>query len=137
MVDAPKKGSNRALGYAGESIACDHLASKGYEIICRNYTVKGGEIDIIAADERYVIFVEVKTRRAGYSIKKYGRGALSVNSSKKEHFLHAVKSYLRKFPSDKKPRIDVIEITLEEFDSCVVPSISHYENAFGDRRSVI
>ncbi len=135
MAEISNKGSNRSLGRAGESIACDYLVSKGYLILRRNYTVRGGEIDIIATDEKYIVFVEVKTRRAGYSVKKYGRGALSVNSSKKEHLLFAVKSYLREFPSDKKPRIDVIEITLEDINDLVAAKISHYPNAFGDRRS--
>lgn len=126
--------SNRSLGRAGESIACDFLIKNGFSVIKRNYTVRGGEIDIIAENEKYIIFVEVKTRTAGHSIEKYGRGAAAVNSTKKEHFLFAVKSYLRAFPSEKKPRIDVIEITLKNFDGCVVPKISHYSNAFGNSR---
>lgn len=129
-----KNGSRRSLGRAGESIACDYLEKKGFSVTRRNYTVKGGEVDIIAEDDKYIIFVEVKTRSAGYSIKKYGRGAAAVNENKKEHFVFAVKSYLRAFPSEKKPRIDVIEITLESGDDCVAASISHYPNAFGDRR---
>ena len=126
--------SNRSLGRAGESIACDYLVKNGFQIIKKNYTIRGGEIDIVAENEKYIIFVEVKTRSAGYSIEKYGRGASAVNSAKKEHLLFAVKSYLRAFPSEKKPRIDVIEITLENFDGCVASKISHYPNAFGDSR---
>jgi putative endonuclease len=126
--------SNRSLGRAGESIACDFLVKNGFQIVKRNYTVRGGEIDIIAENEKYIIFVEVKTRTAGHSVEKYGRGAAAVNSTKKEHFLFAVKSYMRAFPSEKKPRIDVIEITLENFEGCVATKISHYPNAFGSSR---
>ena len=67
-------------------------------------------------------------------MEKYGRGAAAVNSTKKEHFLFAVKSYMRAFVSEKKPRIDVIEITLENFEGCVATKISHYPNAFGSSR---
>ena len=133
MAESSAK-SNRSLGRAGESIACDFLVKNGFQIVKRNYTVRGGEIDIIAENEKYIIFVEVKTRTAGHSIEKYGRGAAAVNSTKKEHFLFAVKSYMRAFPSEKKPRIDVIEITLENFDGCVATKISHYPNAFGGSR---
>ncbi len=133
MADS-KQGSNRSLGRAGESIACDYLIKNGFSIARKNYTVRGGEIDIIAEDEKYIIFVEVKTRSAGHSIEKYGRGASAVNLKKREHFLFTAKKYLRDFPSDKKPRIDVIEIKLEHFDKCVAAKISHYPNAFGDRR---
>ncbi len=133
-MSEPVKKSNRSLGRAGESIACDYLVKKGFSITKRNYTVRGGEIDIIAEDDKYIIFVEVKTRSAGHSIEKYGRGALAVNSKKREHLLFTAKKYLRESGSPKKPRIDVIEITLEEFDGCVAANISHYPNAFGDRR---
>ncbi len=129
-----KKGSTRSLGRAGESIACDFLEESGFKIIKKNYTVRGGEIDIIAEDDTYVIFVEVKTRSAGYSVQKYGRGASAVNRAKKEHLIFAAKSYLRAFPSTKKPRIDVIEITLEKGEDCVAAKISHYKNAVTDTR---
>ena len=134
MTDT-KKGSRRSLGRAGESIACDYLVKQGFSITCRNYTVRGGEIDIIAEDDRYIIFVEVKTRSAGRSIEKYGRGASAVDTAKRELFVFGVKSYLRSHTSQKKPRIDVIEITLEHFEECVAAKISHYPNAFGDSRS--
>ncbi|MBQ2251760.1 MAG: YraN family protein [Clostridia bacterium] len=133
MAESSAK-SNRSLGRAGESIACDFLVKNGFQIVKRNYTVRGGEIDIIAENEKYIIFVEVKTRTAGHSVEKYGRGAAAVNSTKKEHFLFAVKSYMRAFVSEKKPRIDVIEITLENFEGCVATKISHYPNAFGSSR---
>jgi putative endonuclease len=133
MAESSAK-SNRSLGRAGESIACDFLVKNGFQIVKQNYTVRGGEIDIIAENEKYIIFVEVKTRTAGHSVEKYGRGAAAVNSTKKEHFLFAVKSYMRAFPSEKKPRIDVIEITLENFEGCVATKISHYPNAFGSSR---
>ena len=100
MTEQTKKGSNRSLGRAGESIACDFLEKNGFTVTRKNYTVRGGEIDIIAEDEKYIIFVEVKTRSAGYSIKKYGRGAFAVNGAKKEHLVFAAKSYLRAFPSE-------------------------------------
>jgi putative endonuclease len=133
MAESSSK-SNRSLGRAGESIACDFLVKNGFQILKRNYTVRGGEIDIIAENEKYIIFVEVKTRTAGHSVEKYGRGAAAVNSTKKEHFLFAVKSYMRTFVSEKKPRIDVIEITLENFEGCVATKISHYPNAFSSSR---
>ena len=133
MAESSAK-SNRSLGRAGESIACDFLVKNGFQIVKRNYTVRGGEIDIIAENEKYIIFVEVKTRTAGHSVEKYGRGAAAVNSTKKEHFLFAVKSYMRAFPSEKKPRIDVIEIPLENFAGSVATKISHCPNAFGSSR---
>ncbi len=135
MAENSIKSSNRSIGRAGESIACDFLRKKGFEIIKRNYTVRGGEIDIIAENDSHIIFVEVKTRSRGHSTEKYGRGAHAVNANKKEHFIFAAKSYLRAYQTEKKPRLDVIEITLDFFEGCVAADISHYENAFMDKRN--
>ncbi len=54
-------------GPLGEQLACDHLASCGYDIVARNWRCPRGEIDIVARDGACWAFVEVKTRR--------GRGA--------------------------------------------------------------
>ena len=50
-------------GTLGEQLACDHLASRGYEIVARNWRCPRGEIDIVARDGACWAFVEVKTRR--------------------------------------------------------------------------
>lgn len=39
-----------------------HLASKGYEIVERNYRCLAGEIDVVARDRGALVFVEVKLR---------------------------------------------------------------------------
>ena len=52
--------NKRQLGTDYEERACDFLSGLGYEILCRNYRNKKGEIDIIAKDEGVLVFVEVK-----------------------------------------------------------------------------
>ena len=54
--------SRRATGYSGEEIARKYLEREGYEIIEMNYTIKWGEIDIIARDGEITVFVEVRYR---------------------------------------------------------------------------
>ena len=49
-------------GVLGEQIATILLEKKGYAIVDRRYRTRWGEIDIIAQKERYLVFVEVKTR---------------------------------------------------------------------------
>ena len=60
------------IGAFGEEVAVDYLEAAGYDIIERNAVCGGNEIDIIAIDMKYVVFVEVKTRTKYYgkSIKK-------------------------------------------------------------------
>ena len=49
-------------GKRSEIIAADYLKKKGYKILETNYKNKVGEIDVIAKDKDYIVFVEVKAR---------------------------------------------------------------------------
>ena len=55
----------RALGALGERLAADHLRRAGYEIVDRNFRTRFGELDIVAAGGRCLVFCEVKTRVRG------------------------------------------------------------------------
>ena len=50
------------FGKKGEIIATNYLKKEGYKILENNYKNKIGEIDIIAKDKNFIVFVEVKTR---------------------------------------------------------------------------
>ncbi len=50
------------LGRTGERLARDHLEEAGYRIIESNYRTRAGEIDLIAIDREFLVFIEVKTR---------------------------------------------------------------------------
>jgi putative endonuclease len=52
----------RRLGAAGELLARRHLEARGFRILDANYRTRHGELDLVAADERYLLFCEVKTR---------------------------------------------------------------------------
>ena len=52
----------RRLGEEGESLACRHLEARGFEVIERNFRTRWGELDVVAADRRRLVFCEVKTR---------------------------------------------------------------------------
>lgn len=125
--------TTRQTGRQGENAACDKLIRDGYTVIRKNYTVPGGEIDIIAEDDKYIVFVEVKYRTESPHLQKYGRPAKAITKSKKQHVLHAAKTYLSAFPTHKKPRIDVMEIIGHKEDCGFVSlDIKHYKNAFGE-----
>ena len=53
--------NTKIKGNLSESVVCDFLASKGYEIIDRNYLRKCGELDIVAIKEGSLHFIEVKS----------------------------------------------------------------------------
>ena len=70
----------RQLGAAGEQLAADHLIRRGLQILERNYRTRWGELDIVACDERQIVFCEVKCRVAN----RAGRNPLeSVHASKR------------------------------------------------------
>jgi len=59
--DNTQKQSKKSTGKFGESVVCDFLKSKSIEVLERNYSGRGGEIDIVATDGKYLIVCEVKT----------------------------------------------------------------------------
>jgi putative endonuclease len=52
------------LGAKGERLAARHLEARGCEVIARNFRTRFGELDLVARDERFLVFCEVKTRIA-------------------------------------------------------------------------
>lgn len=127
--------TTRESGRRGETVACQYLQKEGYRIVCRNYTTMHGEIDIVAEDDRYLVFIEVKLRSADPQVRaRYGRPALAVNARKREHIRYAVQCYLKANRTTKGKRIDILELYEEKIPESDVFSvkIKHYKNAFGE-----
>lgn len=115
--------NKRETGNRGEDAVCAYLMRQGAEILCRNFTVRGGEIDIIAKSGEMLLFVEVKTRRTGTMVS----GAAAVDAKKQRFIIRAAEQYLLKFPCDLQPRFDVAEV---EYSGSLVRHITYLESAF-------
>ncbi|MBQ3099544.1 MAG: YraN family protein [Clostridia bacterium] len=113
MRTTGRSGVKNKLGERGEKYARRWLFFHGYRIIGKNVEMRRGELDIIATRGEYIVFVEVKTRTDDESLAFYGRPARAVNREKKLHIVAAVKEYLYRYPSDKQPRIDIIEVYVD------------------------
>ncbi|KKS68955.1 YraN family protein [Candidatus Daviesbacteria bacterium RIFCSPLOWO2_01_FULL_43_38] len=99
--------NHKSIGDAGEEIACNYLKRQGYKILEKNFRIRGGEIDIVAQDRDYLVFVEVKTR---YS-HEYGLPVESMTPWKIKHILKTAKFYLQKINWGDNPyRLDFISI---------------------------
>lgn len=99
------------LGRRGEDAAVEYLESKGYKILERNFMCRQGEIDIIAVDEDYVVFVEIKSRTS----TEYGLPSESVTEKKLKHMLKTASYYLYIKKLEKvNVRIDAIEVYVKE-----------------------
>ncbi|MBQ8383356.1 MAG: YraN family protein [Clostridia bacterium] len=107
----------RGIGRFCESAVADYLTARGYTIVARGFTVKGGEIDLIAEDGATLLFVEVKGRTDGDQIRRFGRPATAVNAAKREHLLFAAREYIRRTGNAKKPRLDVAEVYMTSVEA--------------------
>lgn len=56
--------NKREIGSMFEKMAADYLESQGVTILERNYRCRMGELDLIAREDRCLIFAEVKYRNA-------------------------------------------------------------------------
>lgn len=97
--------NNKVTGNLGESLACKYLEKQGYKILVRNFLIRGGEIDIIAQEEEFLVFVEVKTR---YS-HDFGLPIDSITPQKIRFILKAAQFYIQKIKWGDKPyRLDAV-----------------------------
>jgi len=106
-----KTNSTRDIGYQGEERAARFLEEKGFKIIAKNYTIRGGEVDIIAKDKESLVFVEVKMRIGN----KYGSALESITPWKIKALLKSALFYIQKINWGEKPyRIDLVTIDYSE-----------------------
>lgn len=117
------QGAGKA-GALGEVIASRRLRDDGYDILSANYHTRFGEIDLIASDGEYLVFVEVKTRRAGSLV----RPCEAVDSSKQSKIIRTAALYLSSHPTALQPRFDVIEVWLK--NGTQAQKVNHIKNAF-------
>ena len=99
----------KKLGDRGEDYTARYLEKPGFHIVERNWHSRYGEIDIIAENEEYLLFVEVKTRRAGSMVP----GELAVTPQKQQKLRLTAESYLLEYPTDRQPRFDVAALIVE------------------------
>ena len=95
-------------GKAAEDEAARFLTRQGYKLVERNFTIRGGEIDLVAREGKILCFVEVK-RRANAD---YGYPAEAVNRRKQDRLIRAAQIYLQRHFKTGLPacRFDVVSL---------------------------
>ena len=128
------KTEERVIGDIGEDYAARYLRKNKYKILERNYAQSDAEIDIIAENREYIVFIEVKARTLGRENPCEPRPASSVTPDKQKKIINCAKYYLATYPKNKKVRFDVIEVLLEEqiksFMKRKLNRLNHLEAAF-------
>lgn len=114
------------VGAWGEALAAEYLQKKKYKILATGYRCRFGEIDLIAANRKYLVFVEVKLRKSDRFASAYEY----VDSYKQDRLRTTASIYLSQNPTKLQPRFDVIEIYAPEGTQTISPKIHHMEDAF-------
>ena len=119
-------GRNNLLGAWGEALAAEYLRKKRYQIVACGYRSRFGEIDLIAENRKYLVFVEVKLRKNA----NFAMGREYVDWRKQDKLRMTASIYLSENPVKKPARFDVIEIYAPEGTATLHPEINHLEDAF-------
>ena len=113
------KAKNKEIGKIGEDVAENYLKNKGFDILCRNYLKKWGEIDIVTRRTDKIHFIEVKT--VSYETKQDLKLAVTHGTWRPEENVHAYKlrklnraieSWLMENHCDLDWQIDVIAVRI-------------------------
>lgn len=119
-------GRNNITGAWGEAVAAEYLRKKKYKIITQGFRSRFGEVDLIAQNRKYLVFVEVKLRKTD----RFAMAREYVDARKQERLRITASLYLSSHPTTLQPRFDVIEIYAPEGTDTISPDIYHLEDAF-------
>ena len=101
----------RKIGSIGEDVSCEYLEKNGFRILERNFLTRHGEIDIIAENDRYIVFTEVKLRTLGENTARFGRPALAVTKSKMKNII-MLENFWKLFSHHLKERKKIDKVAL-------------------------
>ena len=84
--------ARRQYGNSGEDMVAQSLQKDGYKILARNFSFRGGELDIVAEKSGIIYFVEVKSRKNS----AYGHPLESITPAKARKIKLTAQTYLAK-----------------------------------------
>ena len=119
-------GRNNLAGAWGEALAAEYLRKKRYTVVASGYRCRFGEIDLIAKNRRFLVFVEVKLRKSA----NFARAMEYVDRNKQQRLRTTAALYLSEHPTPLQPLFDVIEIYAPDGTQTLHPEIHHLEDAF-------
>lgn len=111
------------IGKKGEELAKKYILTKGYEILENNINFSNYEVDLVAAKDNNIFFIEVKS-----SSSQFFAPEDYINSKKLKNLKKAAFIFLRKNPQTKPEQIffDLIAVSLDRQNSKY--SLKHYKN---------
>ena len=91
-----------------------------------NYRSRFGEIDLIVKDGKFLVFVEVKTRKTA----DFAQAREFVDWRKQDRLRMTASMYLAENPTKLQPRFDVVEIYAPQGELTEKPTVEHLVDAF-------
>ena len=116
----------KLLGRWGEGLVAADLRKKGCTILAAGWRCRMGELDLVAADGKYIRFVEVKLRKNDH----FAQAREAVDVRKQSKLRVTAQLYLARHPTHLQPRFDVAEVYAPEGTATVNPRMIYIENAF-------
>lgn len=110
------------IGNIGEDLAQSHLEAKGYNVLALNFRSGKNEVDIIAQQGDFIVFVEVKTRTSSF----FGEPFHAVSRDKQRRTIAAANAYMEKHGVMLEARFDIISIVINQDKH----RIDHLEEAY-------
>jgi putative endonuclease len=110
------------FGSDGEKAAVEFVMNKGYKVLAVNYRLHPYEVDIIAEDGDFIVFIEVKSRQTD----EYGHPVEFITGKKEKNLLHVADYYLQYKKPGREGRFDVI--TILNTNGAFI--LEHFINAF-------
>ena len=115
------KPDTAARGRKGEDLAAAFLETEGWTVVERNFRWRGGEVDIVAASEPVLAFVEVK------AWESLGSEELerAIGADKRRRIIETAKIFLSRHReyNDWSVRFDIVLVR-----GGVI--VEHYRSAF-------
>ncbi len=124
-MDSSAGTGRRKLGQAAELRAASYLADAGYTVIDRNWRRRSGELDIVAREGEWLVFVEVRARRG----TMFGSPEESVTRHKQARLARLAQQYLAECAWEGPWRIDVLALQYAPDGS--LASLNHLRDVVG------
>lgn len=123
----------KKIGRLGEKIALKYLQQLDYQLLHKNFCLRGGELDLIMKYQGRIIFLEIKTRRLSTtSPLKFGLPEEQISWHQKISLIHSARAFLHLHNLAHSPwQFDLISINLE-LNGGPFPraKINHLKNIF-------
>ena len=97
---------SRAVGEAYERLAAEYLIARGFQLLEKNFTCKGGELDLVCDDAGTLVCVEVRARKSA----DHGAPEETIGATKRRRLILAARNYLMRLEREPPCRFDVVAI---------------------------